>query len=266
MPANPRWWTPRTGASLCWPTPRCSLTATRHAPGGPDWRRYAPTPITSRGKPTNGTPVCNPRCSPWPTLGTSALQDDVAAATQQADLVLVSFHWGDFTRPYALTDHERRTARVAIDAGADAVLGHHHLLRGVEHYRNKPIFYGLGHFVFDLPDFENRLARDAYLGRGDPTEIRASARRFGDYRIAPREGYPLLPFHPDARLTGIATLTVTNHRLHAGMVPCTLDPDNQPRPAVAEDTADTVRRYLQRCCDDAAPPGGATLPTVMFPR
>lgn len=180
-----------------------------------------------------------------------ALHDDIAAAKQQADLVLASFHWGDFTRPYVLTDHERRTARVAIDAGADAVLGHHHhLLRGVEHYRNKPIFYGLGHFVFDLPDFETRLARDAYLGRGDPAEIRASARRFGDYRIAPREDYPLLPFHPDARLTGIATLTVANDRLHAGMMPCTLGPDNQPHPATSEDAADTVRRYLQRCCDE----------------
>jgi len=35
-----------------------------------------------------------------------------------------------------------------IDAGADAVVGHGpHVLRGVEFYRDKPIFYSLGNFA-----------------------------------------------------------------------------------------------------------------------
>ena len=39
-------------------------------------------------------------------------------------------------------------ARQMIDAGADLVAGHGpHLLRGMELYKKKPIFYSLGNFI-----------------------------------------------------------------------------------------------------------------------
>jgi hypothetical protein len=42
----------------------------------------------------------------------------------------------------------RRWARAVLDAGADAVVGHGpHVLRGVEFYHGKPIFYSLGNFL-----------------------------------------------------------------------------------------------------------------------
>jgi len=42
----------------------------------------------------------------------------------------------------------RAWARLVIDAGADAVVGHGpHVLRGIEFYRGKPIFYSLGNFA-----------------------------------------------------------------------------------------------------------------------
>jgi len=35
-----------------------------------------------------------------------------------------------------------------VDAGADAVVGHHtHIISGFEKYKDKPIFYSLGNFV-----------------------------------------------------------------------------------------------------------------------
>jgi poly-gamma-glutamate synthesis protein (capsule biosynthesis protein) len=41
-------------------------------------------------------------------------------------------------------------AHVAIDAGANAVIGHHpHVVQPLEMYKGKPIFYSLGNFVFD---------------------------------------------------------------------------------------------------------------------
>lgn len=40
-------------------------------------------------------------------------------------------------------------ARACIDAGADAFIGHGpHVLRGIEVYNGKPIFYSLGNFIF----------------------------------------------------------------------------------------------------------------------
>ncbi len=46
--------------------------------------------------------------------------------------------------------------RFMVDAGADAVVGHHpHIISGYEVYREKPIFYSLGNFCFDWPGFRN---------------------------------------------------------------------------------------------------------------
>ena len=42
--------------------------------------------------------------------------------------------------------------RAIVDAGADAVIGHHpHVPQGMEHYQGCPIFYSLGNFVFYQP-------------------------------------------------------------------------------------------------------------------
>lgn len=76
------------------------------------------------------------------------MRTDVASARQQADIVLVSFHWGQEGRT-ELRDYQMRLGRAAIDAGADAVLGHHpHILQGVERYKKGVILYSLGNFVF----------------------------------------------------------------------------------------------------------------------
>lgn len=179
------------------------------------------------------------------------LAEDIEHARSQADIVVVSVHAGDFTRPVVLSDHERRSARFAIDAGADAYLGHHHhLLRGIEFYRGKPIFYGLGHFAFDLPDLATRLAAEGYLGESSPEDSRAARRRAGDYRLWPREDYPLLPFHPDARMTMIAILQFAPDRpTSIGFIPCSIGADGKPQPHTASDPRGAcVLEYVKRCC------------------
>lgn len=73
---------------------------------------------------------------------------DVAAARNQADVVLVSFHWGQEGKT-TLREYQTRLGRVAIDAGAAAVFGHHpHILQGIEHYKGGVILYSLGNFTF----------------------------------------------------------------------------------------------------------------------
>jgi poly-gamma-glutamate synthesis protein (capsule biosynthesis protein) len=180
------------------------------------------------------------------------LKEDIVKAKEIADIVLVSVHWGDFTRPFVLTDHERRTARFAIDAGADAIFGHHHhLIRGIEYYKKKPIFYGLGHFAFDLPRFQERLEAEGYLVGSNPIEEIALSRRFGDYRLYPRDEYPLLPFHPEARLTFVASLEFSDGGFNEiSVIPCIIDTENSPRPLYCGDPqADLVLKYLRKNCD-----------------
>lgn len=74
----------------------------------------------------------------------------VRDARRVADLVYVSMHWGDEFIGLP-SPQERRIARAIIDAGADAVIGHHpHVLREVEAYRGGVIAYSLGNFIGDM--------------------------------------------------------------------------------------------------------------------
>ena len=66
-----------------------------------------------------------------------------------SDVVIVSIHAGvEYTRKP--TQEQVDFAHLAIDSGADVVIGHHpHWIQTIEIYKNKPIFYSLGNFVFD---------------------------------------------------------------------------------------------------------------------
>lgn len=75
----------------------------------------------------------------------------IQEAKKQADYVLVIVHGGHehFQFP---SPRMQETYRFFVDAGADAVVNHHqHCYSGYEVYNSKPIFYGLGNFLFDRP-------------------------------------------------------------------------------------------------------------------
>jgi len=72
----------------------------------------------------------------------------VRSAAAENDLVVVQFHWGAQGRSDP-KDYQVALAHLVIDHGADLVIGHHaHVLLGVEAYKGKLIFYGLGNFTF----------------------------------------------------------------------------------------------------------------------
>src|SRR3989440_164169 len=77
------------------------------------------------------------------------LPQDIAAARKRADLVIPFFHWGiEYTKDPTTT--QQRAAHLAIDSGADMVLGSHpHWVQAIESYKGRLIIYCLGNFVFD---------------------------------------------------------------------------------------------------------------------
>lgn len=77
------------------------------------------------------------------------VKDTIAAVKEQgAQLVVVSFHWGVEKENYP-NDVQKTLAHLAVDQGADLVLGHHpHVLQGIEEYNGKNIVYSLGNFCF----------------------------------------------------------------------------------------------------------------------
>ena len=71
-------------------------------------------------------------------------------AQAQADVILVSIHSHEISGDKKENPAEflQEFAHRCIDAGAHAVIGHGpHLLRPIEMYKNRPIFYSLGDFV-----------------------------------------------------------------------------------------------------------------------
>ncbi len=76
------------------------------------------------------------------------LKSSIERIDSLADFTVVTFHWGAETRNYP-KDYQKVFARMAIDYGADLVLGHHpHVLQGIEIYKNRLIAYSLGNFSF----------------------------------------------------------------------------------------------------------------------
>lgn len=84
-----------------------------------------------------------------PLNGAYIRADVQAARAAGAQVVIVFPHWGtEYT--YGPTAQQQRLGRLAIDAGADMVIGNHpHWVQSVEIYKGKPIWYALGNFTFD---------------------------------------------------------------------------------------------------------------------
>lgn len=82
---------------------------------------------------------------------------DVRQAKQQADIVLVTFHWGISWGYGRVVGYQKELGRAAIEAGADVIIGAHpHALLGMEMYKDGLICYSMGNFVMDgirLPFF-----------------------------------------------------------------------------------------------------------------
>jgi len=104
------------------------------------------------------------------------LKRQVDLARPTADVLVVQFHWG---REYVLTpqstgdaiapDNPRDIGHLAIDDGADLVIGNHpHAVQGVEMYKGHLITYAHGNFVFDqmwTPDPGQEDPRNGVVGK-----------------------------------------------------------------------------------------------------
>ncbi len=77
------------------------------------------------------------------------IRKDITAAKQQADFVVISYHWGEEYNTLHNAFQEN-IAHETIDAGANLVIGHHpHVVEEIEKYNDGYIAYSLGNFVFD---------------------------------------------------------------------------------------------------------------------
>ncbi|MFF2347585.1 CapA family protein [Pseudarthrobacter sp. NPDC058119] len=91
------------------------------------------------------------------------LVQDIRREKLLGRFVVVSVHWGIHFIPAQIADYQRDVAHAAVDAGADAIIGHHaHILKGIEIYRGVPIFYSLANFAMDTRVTPEQVATPAF--------------------------------------------------------------------------------------------------------
>ncbi|MBI4332827.1 MAG: CapA family protein [Chloroflexi bacterium] len=97
-----------------------------------------------------GTP---PKIVTMPRAGeVQAMEQDIRQLRPQVDVLIVSMHWGIHFVPGQLADYQPVVGHKAIDAGADLIVGTHpHILKGIEIYKGRPIFYSMGNFAQETP-------------------------------------------------------------------------------------------------------------------
>jgi poly-gamma-glutamate capsule biosynthesis protein CapA/YwtB (metallophosphatase superfamily) len=170
-----------------------------------------------------GTPA---RIHTWAHAGDlAAMQADIRAAKQQADVVLVSHHWGIHFVRAVIADYQREVARAAIAAGADAILGHHaHILKGIECIDGRPVFHSLCNFATDLRMTPEHAARPSFK------EIQKLGENWEP------DFDSLYNFPPAARLSMVARLVIREGGIReSGFLPVFIDRDAVPRVVTARD-------------------------------
>jgi poly-gamma-glutamate synthesis protein (capsule biosynthesis protein) len=115
--------------------------------------------------------------------------ENIADAKRNADVVIVSHHWGVHFIPRLIADYQVATARAAFDAGADMIVGHHaHVPKAIGVHGGKTCFYSLSNFIMSM------LGRSGQSGKD-------FERKYG---IELDPDYPYLAYGKDAKLGLIA--------------------------------------------------------------
>lgn len=156
------------------------------------------------------------------------LCERVAELRDRVDVVIVSLHKGVLHRPAVVADYEREIAHAVVDAGCGAVVSQHaHILKGIEVYRGRPIFHGLGNFVTVTAAIADR-------DENSPERRAWARKRRAMTGFDPDPAMPLYPFHPESRNTMIARVGFGADGVSAGFVPCRIDERARPVPVGGE--------------------------------
>ncbi len=170
----------------------------------------------------------------------AALLDDVEKLRPQVDILVLSMHWGIHFIPAIIADYQRMAAHRAIDHGVDLVLGHHpHVLKPVEVYKGKAIFYSMGNFALDPPnmfdpDVQKKKSHEAIKNLNPDMKEKG--------KIMPADSFKSMVFCADIREKKLENV---------GFVPAVLDEKCDPRILKPDDPAyQDLKDYMTRINED----------------
>ncbi len=194
-----------------------------------------------------GTPTAYTFAEPA-TLG--AMVVDIRKLRPLCDVLVVSLHKGLGFTPAKVAMYEHQVSYAAVEAGADIILGHHaHILRGIEYYRGKPIYHGLGNFV---------VAKPAAIRRGSSWAVEQYMDKTRDYFASydpyakPRPESTAYPYDPETMQTIIAKCVIEDGRiLEVAYLPCLINQQGQPEILGKDERGQQVFDYMDRITREA---------------
>jgi poly-gamma-glutamate capsule biosynthesis protein CapA/YwtB (metallophosphatase superfamily) len=170
-----------------------------------------------------------------------AMERDIEDLRAHCDVLVVAFHKGVGHTRATVASAEKHLTHAAVNAGADVVIGHHaHICKGVEVYRGKPIYHGLGNFVtpgrsLSIDPKENE----------SPERLLWAKRRRQIFGFEPDPSMPNYAFHPESRNTMIARVQLTKDGIvRAGYIPCYIDQQVRPEPLTRDNGGQQVFDYM----------------------
>jgi hypothetical protein len=169
-----------------------------------------------------------------------AMVADIEALRKEVSVLAVALHKGLGHTPATVSMYERQVAKAAIEAGAGVVVGHHaHILQGVEIYKDRPIFHGLGNFAIAT----KALNVD---GNSSPERRAWAERRRKLFGFEPDPEYFTYPFHPEAKNAILAYCEVDRQGVRAaGFRPCFVNQYSQPEVLCNDERGQAVGGYVQ---------------------
>lgn len=99
---------------------------------------------------------------------------------KKPEVILVSMHSGiEYTQ--VIQPIQKRLSRLAIDMGADLVIGHHpHVIQGIDTYKGSYILYSLGNFCFggntNPPDKDTFIFQQTFVVKNGKLKKKTNAK------------------------------------------------------------------------------------------
>jgi hypothetical protein len=196
----------------------------------------APIRVRTFYEPLDDTPGASPQIVTIPYKeDLEAMVQDIKKLKTQVDVLVVSFHWGVHRVPRIIPMYCFEIGHAAIDAGADLILGTHtHILKGIEVYKGKGIFYSTNNFAAELGIAQYSNPENArYL---------KNLKKIGEKQQGTTEAY-----RREVKATLIAKLIIEGGKIKKlSYIPCFINEHQEPEIVTKSDPrGQEVYRYLE---------------------
>lgn len=169
----------------------------------------------------------------------SGMVGDIQALRPKVDVLVVSHHWGVHFVPALIAEYQYEVGHAAIDAGADLIIGHHpHVLKGVEVYKGKAIFYSLGNLKMRIP------------ARMFPRDLGGRYATILNHRFEIDPDHTEFAFPKDAVKSMLVKCVISNRTIErVSFLPVWIRNDSNPEPlAAADPRSGEVLDYIEWLC------------------